>query len=260
MPFIETKIGKIYVIDQRKNTDTPPLLLIHGAGGTHLDWPASLRRLPNANPLLPDLPGHGKSPTPGRDTITAYAADIISLLDALEIPSAIVAGQSMGGAIALTLALDYSERVSGLILIGTGAKLSVSPDIVERILTDQEAVARLLSEWYWSEATPIERRELTYKQIMAQPAQIIYDDYVACNGFDVRARLNEIQARALIFAGTQDKMTPQKYGVYLQQYIPDAELVTLEGAGHMMALEQPDAVASAVGTWLNSPSFSQEKA
>jgi pimeloyl-ACP methyl ester carboxylesterase len=252
MPFVETARAQFYVIDQRRYPNALPLVLIHGAGGSHLDWPIALRRLPGANLVLPDLPGHGKSPLPGRDSIVTYAADVIALLDSLGIERAIFVGHSMGGGIALQVALDHAERAAGLILVGTGAKLGVSPEILERLHVDQAGVAHLLAEWYWSAATPPERRALTVQYLLAQPVELLYNDYLACNRFDVRERLPEIRVPTLIFAGTEDRMTSLKFGQYLQSHIADAELVVLEGAGHMMALEQPQRVAEAVQAWLHT--------
>lgn len=252
MPLIGTSIAKIYTADQGSQAALPPLLLIHGAGGTHLDWPAALRRWPGRRVIAPDLPGHGKSVPPGRPTITAYAADLIALLDALEVEQVIAVGHSMGGAIALTLALDFAERLVGLVLIGTGAKLSVHPDILTGIQTNQAMVAQQLGEWLWSDRATADQRAWTVTQFTEQPAGVIYEDYVACNGFDVRSRLGEIALPTLIFAGANDKMTPLKFSQFLQQNIPGARLVTLDGAGHMMALEQPEAIAGAMQDWLHS--------
>lgn len=251
MPFAQTPNGRIYFADHRRvDSRYMPVLLIHGAGGSHLDWSAELRRLPEANAIAPDLPGHGKSPAPGRRSVEAYAADIVGLMDALDLPKAIIAGQSMGGAIAQMMALDYAARVAGLILIGTGAKLSVHPDILNRVLEYQDEVAALLKDWYWAENTEDHLREGTYQQLMATPAEIIHGDYAACNQFDVRERLSQIAAPTLVIGGTQDRMTPHKYSVYLQEHIPDAQLFSVEGGGHMMVLEYPRVVASAVREWL----------
>ena len=100
MPAVETARGKFYVAIHQRNKSVPSAIFIHGAGGSHLSWPKPLRQLTSIRPILIDLPGHGASAGVGRQSISDYALDIVSLLDALAIDSAIIAGHSMGGAIA----------------------------------------------------------------------------------------------------------------------------------------------------------------
>ncbi|MEQ8673019.1 MAG: alpha/beta hydrolase [Aggregatilineales bacterium] len=253
MPYTEIPNGKIYYADHR-TTNTPyiPVLFIHGAGGTHLDWSAELRRLPQANTFALDLPGHGKSDGDGRESIQGYAQDIIAFLNALDLQQVIVAGHSMGGAIAQTLALTYPERIKAIILAGTGAKLRVHPNILERLLVDQSEVGELLKQWMWSSTTSAALREASYQQFMEIPAETTYHDYYACNNFDIRAQLDEIKQSALVIGGTEDQLTPLKYSEYLSQNLPDAELVIVKGGGHMMALEQPQFVAENIAKWLET--------
>ncbi len=75
-------------------------------------------------------------------------------------------------------------------------------------------------------------------------------DYAACNVFDVTDRLGGIAAPALVVCGDHDQMTPLKYSEYLAANIPGAELVIVEGAGHMLPSEFPGALADILGGWL----------
>jgi pimeloyl-ACP methyl ester carboxylesterase len=251
MPFIDTREGRLFFSDHR-TIDSPylPLILVHGAGGSRLDWPKSLRRLPIANTIVLDLPGHGKSDGPGRQSVAAYANIVIAFMDALELSEAMFMGHSMGGAVVQQLALDYPDTVAGLILIGTGAKLRVHPLILDRILSDPEAVARLLAEWFWGPDVSADVRRMTLEANTAINPQVLYYDYAACDVFDIRSRLHEIHLPVLVISGDQDRMTPVKYGAYLRDHLSSAELVVIEGGGHMMALEQPELVTSAVQVWL----------
>lgn len=251
MPLVQTARGPLFYADHRKaDSARIPVLLVHGAGDNRLTWPGALRRLPEANAIVPDLPGHGKSPGSGRNRVGDYAADMLALLDALDLPRVIVMGHSMGGAIGLTMALDYADRVAGLILMGSGARLTVHPNILDRILVAPDEVADLLKDWMWSEATPDDQRELTARQIVETGPEVVHGDYTACNHFDVRARLHEIRAPALVIGGTADKMTPYRYSQYLHEHLAGSTLVTIDGGGHNMALEQPQRVAEAVQEWL----------
>ncbi len=99
------------------------VVLLHGAGGTHLHWPYNLRRLNNYKIYAPDLPGHGKSAGLGMQSVGKYADAVAEWITSVGIKKAVIAGHSMGGAIAQTLAIEYPKLVSGLILVATGAKL-----------------------------------------------------------------------------------------------------------------------------------------
>ena len=253
MPTVKTTSGEIYYAKHYKS-DNPytSVMMIHGAGGTHLDWSPPIRKLKEANAIVPDLLGHGKSGTIGRKSISEYAKDVIALADALEIKQFIPCGHSMGGAIAQQIAIDYPERIKRLILIATGAKLSVHPDILSGVTKNYDTVAHLLVDWYWSKHTDDYMRQLSYQALLDVSPQLLYDDFYACNQFDVRKQLSQINAPTLIIAGTADKMTPLKYSTYLADNILNSKLVVVQGAGHMAHLEQPSIVGDVIKTWLNT--------
>jgi pimeloyl-ACP methyl ester carboxylesterase len=251
MPVVETAAGSLWIDDNRHDARLPTTLMVHGAGGSHVHYPTAVRQMTEINAITPDLCGHGNSPGEGRATITDYAADMSALLDELHIDKAIIAGHSMGGAIALTLALDYPERVRGLILLSTGAKLSVHPDILNGVLNEFVLTARALMDWQWHPHTDQDVLEVIgYKTLIGTPANIVYGDYIACNLFDVRVRLAEIKAPTLIIGGTLDKLTPPRYSEYLHQHIAGSTLTLIEEGAHMVIQEQPFAIVDAIRAWL----------
>jgi pimeloyl-ACP methyl ester carboxylesterase len=221
-----------------------PLILIHGAGGTHLSWPPQLRRLPGWRVLAVDLPGHGRSPGKGRDSIREYAECILGFLDVCGIGRAVLCGHSMGSAIALCLALEHPERVSGLILVGAGGRLRVNPEILARAAgenTYREAV-RLVTAYSFSSRTSRRLVELAERRMAESPQPVLYGDFLACDAFDVMDRLGEVKQRTLIVCGEDDRMTPLRYARTLAERMPEARLEVLPGAGHMAMLEQPQRV------------------
>lgn len=234
MPLIQTGRGALWVADHRLH-DSPPILLIHGAGGTHLDWGMPIRKLSN---LAPDLSGHGRSGGDGHRTLAEHAADMVALLDALHIDKITVVGHSMGGGIALTMALDHPQRVEKLALISTGARLRVNPDILTRVESQPEQVAELLWKWLWGDSVDDTTRARGKAQFMHVKPAVIARDYAACDVFDVRSRLAEIRQPTLILCGTSDQMTPPKYSQTLADTIPNAQLRWFDGAGHMLQLER----------------------
>lgn len=237
MPLIETSRGAIFIESRPEINQNPTLVLIHGAGGTHQAWAQSTRHIANANVSALDLNGHGASAGNGHADIPSYAADTIALLDALQIEKAIFAGHSMGGGIALTLALDHPERVQGLILVGTGAMLKVAPAVLEKLPTDRAAITAMLVDWFWSENADPAAKSADYDHLMRINLHTFHNDFIACNQFDVRSRLAQIQTPTLIINGTQDKLTPPKFATYLHENIAHASLVLIEGASHRLPIE-----------------------
>jgi pimeloyl-ACP methyl ester carboxylesterase len=118
----QVKIGKnmIHYIDSGK-TDAYPLLMIHGLGENLLTWQKILNRLPQENYrfLLVDLPGHGQSTAErmGKYSHRHLAQQLIEFLDTLSIKKVIIIGHSLGGNLALRMALLHPERVQALFLI-----------------------------------------------------------------------------------------------------------------------------------------------
>jgi pimeloyl-ACP methyl ester carboxylesterase len=255
MTLIQTATGATWTADQRAvDSDLPVMILLHGAGGTHLQWPRELRRLRGVQVVAPDLTGHGRSPAPGRDSIAAYAGDVLALMKALSIDKAIIGGHSMGAAVALQLALDTPARVQGLVLMGAGAKLAVAPGLLDDAKNAPERAARTFVDWVWSETTSEAVREESYEALMRLQSGVFYGDFAACQGFDVRERLGEIATPTLIIGATRDRMTPPKYAEYLHAHIAGSQLVIVEAA-HMMMLEAAGDVGSAVQTWLETGAF-----
>lgn len=249
MPLLAS--SGIWYADQRDPTVyRPPLLLIHGAGGSHLDWPAELRRLPEASTLAPDLPGHGRSKGQGRTSVGAYAADMVALLDALKLDKAIMLGFSMGAAVALMLALHHRARVAGLILIGAGAQIRVNPAILSGLQDDREKWLRTLIDWQWAEGAGEQIKRLSLRRLSETDPAVLLNDYKAVDGFDVRDRLAQIHMPTLIIGGGADRMIPFAQSEVLHAGITGSKLVKIKGGGHLMALEQPQAVADTVQSWL----------
>ncbi len=247
MPYLDLNNARIYYASYHsKVIGGVPVVLIHGAGENHLMWPAGLRRLPNADVYAIDLPGHGKSHGSGCRTIDDYTAWLAAFLDALHMPRAIIVGHSMGGAIALSFSRMYPDRTLGLVLIASGAKLRVAPQLLDLLQSDLPAAAELISRLEWGPNTPQPIIELGRQQLMAGQREVIYDDFCACNTFDMITRLNEIVAPALIVSGALDQLTPIKYAVFMAERIPHARLVSVPDAGHMVMIEAEAIVAHEV--------------
>jgi len=226
----------------------PSVVLIHGAGGTHLHWPASVRRLPEYPVYALDLPGHGKSEGRGKQSIIEYAQDVLDWMNALEMRKAVFVGHSMGGAIALTLAIRCPERVVGLGLVGTGARLKVAPVILENTARSETfpSIIGTIIGWAFDPRADARLVALAAKRMAEIRPSVLHGDFTACNSFDVMEKLGEIHAPCCALCGENDQLTPPRYSHYLADHIPNAEVQILPDAGHMVMLEKPDEVARAL--------------
>ena len=196
------------------------------------------------------MPGHGRSDGPGCQSIEDYAGAVVGLLDALNTRQAVVGGHSMGGAIAQTIALDYPERVAGLVLMGMGAKLRVAPTLLDGVLKNFEESLALIAEWSCGPTAPAELRQLSIKVMKETGSTVLHGDFLACDRFDISGRLAEIQVPTLVIGGTADKMAPLKFSRSLATKISNARFKSVEGAGHMFVLERPDLVAAAIAQFM----------
>jgi pimeloyl-ACP methyl ester carboxylesterase len=250
MPYLNLNGERIYYALHRNQSAGIPVLLIHGAGENHLVWPMGLRRLPGAVVYAIDLPGHGKSLGVGRNTIAGYVEWLGAFCDALALPEVNLVGHSMGGAIAQLFALTYPSRTAGIVLIATGAKLRVAPQLLDLAQHNYRAAVDLISQWEWGPGVPEDIKQLGKQQLLAINPQTLLDDYCACDAFDVRERLNTLNTRTLIIAGEADQLTPSKHAFFMAEHIPLARLVMAPQTGHMIMLEAEDLVTRAVAEFL----------
>lgn len=249
MPYVKLQDQRFFYA--QKTTDSAlPVVLIHGAGGSHLDWPPNLRRLAMVTVYAIDLPGHGRSPGPACSSVDQYAAVVSAFITELNPDDVVLVGHSMGGAIALNIALEGSDDMKGLVLMSSGARLRVKDELQDSIGTDFEYTAEILDERLWSDGAPDELKDLGRKKFLENEPEVVEADYQACNSFDLMDQLNQIEVPTLVVCGSEDQMTPVKYSRYLAEQMPAATLKIIEGAGHMVHLEQPEVVASHIKQFL----------
>ena len=239
---------------------SPPLVLIHGAGGNRLHWPPVVRRLPGAQVYSLDLPGHGQSPGPAPTSIEDYADVVLAWMGLNVEREPVVVGHSMGSAIALSLALHTPDRLAGMALVGSGARLRVHPSILSGSSNEETfpAVVDQIMEWAFSPQAPPRLVQLARRRMLEVPPAVLNSDFQACDNFDIMAELEGIETPALILCGSQDMLTPLKYSEFLAAHLPKAHLETIPDAGHMVMLEQPQAVAAVLASFLRRTMLSRD--
>ena len=239
-------------------TEPPPggplFLLIHGAGGDHTVWGFQLARLRHAAGLiLPDLPGHGRSPGPPRRDIAAMAASLREIVDSAGVRPLFVAGHSMGGAIALQLALELPGRFAGAALIGSAARIAVSQRVLQAIAADAVSAVGMLTQLAYADGTAPEIVEKGRTHLSHCDPETLLADFTACGLFDVRERLGEIEAPVLCLIGGADRLVLPAMLEATASRLRAARTEIVPGAGHLVMIERPDEVNRILEDWMRSP-------
>ncbi len=243
MNFLTLKgINILYSVREgSQKKDLPALVFIHGAGGDSTVWLNQLNYFKEKTDIyIPELPGHGQSRGSGATSITEYVEIVKNLLDALDLASITLVGHSMGGAITQHLALSYPDRFKSIVLVSTGARLRVSPEILNRIKDHFQEVVVTICDYGFGPEAPTDLIIQTQEQLLRNSPEVLYGDFAACNRFDLMEKVHHITLPTLILCGKVDRLTPVKYSRYLHEQISVSSLKLIEGAGHMVMLEKPD--------------------
>ena len=262
MPLITVNGQEMHYAHNKIHDNGPTLVLVHGAGGRVQSWPlqwqetrfvsSGRKRWITDFPIyIVDLPGHGRSSHPGRNSISDYAADIIAFTEAVGIKQAVIAGHSMGGAIAQQVALERPSNLTAIILIGTGARMPVTDLILDGLLTDFLKTVDMITKFSWHKEAADVFTSVARQHMLDTEPIVVHGDFTACNNFDFRQRLGEISTPTLVIGGDTDKMMPLKNSQFLANHIPNAQLVTIANAGHYIMTEKTASVSKTIVTFLN---------
>jgi len=241
----------------------PSFVFIHGAFGDARMWDPQWSYFSSKYTVLRyDLRGHGRTGASSLDryTMRTYADDLVSLLDALKIDSAVVCGLSWGGGIAQTFAVRYPERLKGLVLAGSTVSMSVtlSEKLLRYVLFPRSAmllmirlmsVERFIQFSFWLAGLTLgrdwlNRDEHTLEYIRQGMLQIDTGEYLkiwdAIYGFDLQP-LEKISCPTLVLNGEKDSRMVIRHKREILRLVPGAEARVIPAAYHAMTLEQPEA-------------------
>jgi 3-oxoadipate enol-lactonase len=244
IPFIEKDGEKIhYALSGAANA--PVIVFSNSLGANFSMWDPQVPEVEQKFRVLRyDTRGHGQSSvTPGPYSIEQLARDVLTLLDALNIPRANFCGLSMGGMIGMWLGLNAPSRLEKLVLCNTGAKIGSEKgwnSRIEMVRKDglKTVAAAVIERWL----TPDFRTrapqvwESALRMLEASPPE----GYAACcaavRDYDAREKLAAIRVPALVIAGGKDSATPPADGRFIAGQIPGARYVELDAA-HLSNIE-----------------------
>jgi len=239
-----------------------PVLLVHGFPLDHTQWQYQVQGLTRWRVLAPDLRGAGASEVPeGGYSMSRFAADVVGLLDALEVRQAVCCGFSMGGYVLFELWRRYPERVQGLILCDTKAEADTPEgkrgrDELARLARREgmgPVTERLLPKLVGR--TTREKNRALVDQVRATVRRSPVTGVVGAleamrDRRDASSLLGNIGVPTLVVCGAEDELTPPEVMQPLAQRIPGARYVEIPQAGHLSPLEQPVEVNRAIVEFL----------
>jgi pimeloyl-ACP methyl ester carboxylesterase len=229
------------------------ILYLHGAGSNgHFGHKMVDILSAQHSPLSLDFPGHGRSSgTESLKSLTAYSDLVHAFWKKLGLRPAVLVGHSMGGAIAMDLALRRPEMVESLVLTCTAATFNIPED---RLNTWKNVMQGRSSQPFTKDScspkTPMNIvQEGWMEQIKTDP-RVRYFDLVACTQVDLTTKLGEIRKPTLVLAGQDDVTTPVAQSEQLRDRIPGAKLSVISDAGHWLPLEKPQEACDAILSFL----------
>ena len=227
----------------------PAIVFVHGAAFDHSVWQWQSRWFAHHGytVLAVDLPGHGRSPGPLRESIVGFADWVGDFIEAAALESACVVGHSMGSLVALETAVRRAQRVKRLALVGASVPMAVGEAFLAAAHDDDPAGFDMEAVWGLARGAPIPQSPIPGTSLLGAARAlngrarrgVLHADLHACHAY--APAMESIRALAmpvLVVAGRRDQMTPMKAGQALAKEIPGARLELLD-AGHSMMNEAP---------------------
>ena len=280
MPFVEIKDGRIYY-DVRG--EGRPLVLIHGAWVSRQWWRWQVPALARDYKVFSlDVRGHGQSsPLRGAYSVEGFIKDLRSFLQKVEIDEAVLIGWSMGGIISMQYSMDYPSEVKALVLIATQAhrnprlKLRILFQLFQArlgLLMDftaprkydrtakkfpygyQDLLEKQVKDML-SSNTPEEVFEWVMADLTNNPRENFLDVIKSIWNWEAGKKLKRIRIPTLIIVGKNDSLTPPHFSRRIHETIPYSKLVTVDNAGHFVALERSELVNTGILNFLKTVGY-----
>lgn len=257
-----------YTGGRQFDSSLPTAVFIHGAQNDHSVWTLQTRYFAHHgfNVLAVNLPGHGRSKGTALTSIEAMADWLLALLDAANVPQAVLIGHSMGSLIALETSFRAPARVARLALVGTAYPMKVSEALLDASLNDEQKAFDMVN--IWSHSSIAQKPScpgpgfytmgsaLRLKQRIAKinPDHVFHTDFQACNAYANGEQAGaSVKCPVLFLLGEHDLMTPPKATGTLINAIPHGKVIQIKGSGHALMAEQPDAVLDALFSFAKLP-------
>ncbi len=237
----------------------PPLVLLHSLGTSGAVWDAQTDALANSFRVIrPDLRGHGLTDaTSGPYEIETLAADVLAVLDTLGVAQAHVAGLSIGGMVAQSMAARAPVRVASLILCDTAMSIPPAAQWHERAaLVRAQGVGAVadavLARWLTPEFANAPAARGLRRMLLCTPPEGYAAAAEAIAAADLKSSTSGLRLPALVLVGDRDESTPLAAAEALRDAVPGSSLEVIEGAAHIPTVQRPEPVTDAIRRFLQA--------
>ena len=224
--------------DKKKHT----IILIHGAGQSHIVWSLTEKYLSNqgCNVFSLDLPGHGNSEGESLKSIEKIADWLEKVITKIGIDELTILGHSQGCLIALEYNYKFSKKVKNLIFVAGSYKLPVNQDLIDMSLSGDMESLNLIMKWGYGHSkqfiggNPLSKILGSTREIR----EILAIDLIACNNYKngIKA-IERIKCSTLFIFGELDKMITVDKGKEFAALVPNSKIHVIKNCGHMITLE-----------------------
>jgi pimeloyl-ACP methyl ester carboxylesterase len=234
----------------------PPIVLVHGLGGSLHLWHASMESLSLHHHVVAlDLRGSGRSDTGrGTPTIQGWAWDVAALIGALELPAVTLVGHSLGSLVVQQVALDHPEAVDNLVLVGgiSWYEPPAKDQYLKRAeIVEREGLDGIVDDWLTGALAP--RNRATNPQLVGLLRDLYLRNHPSSYAKACRALANapsirreDIGQPTLLIVGDHDRSAPIAMTEELHREIPVSRVRVIANAAHWLPLEQPDELTAAI--------------
>ncbi|MGV9451724.1 alpha/beta fold hydrolase [Streptomyces sp. NPDC003635] len=258
MPQLEVEGAALTYDDQGpRDSAEAPLVFIHGWTANRHRWDHQMSHFAERRRVVRlDLRGHGESGGAGVRTIEELAADVLALLDHLEIDRCVLVGHSMGGMIAQTVTLAHPDRVERLVLVNSIGRMTYSRArgllMAASTLAPYKLFVAANIQRAFAPGHPKEQVREYIRASAGTPREVVMTLYGAMRAFDVLDRLGEIRTPTLIVHGYHDIQLPVTQMLRMAKAYPDA-VVRIIDAGHELPVERPRELTTAIDSFVTAP-------
>jgi 2-hydroxy-6-oxonona-2,4-dienedioate hydrolase len=224
--------------------------MLHGVLGQAANWARLLPWLPaGCHGVALEFPlFESPSPLATLEALEQYVAGFIHTLNA---PRVVIAGNSIGGHVALGLALRLRERVAGLVLTGSSGLLERTYGNIPGIPPPREWLTERIREVFHDPCCTTQEMVDAISRVLAQRQHVrrLLSLFMSARNDNVTSRLGSIHCPVLLVWGRQDIVTPPAAALRFHQLLPDSELHWIDACGHVPMLEHPQRFAELLSDW-----------